>query len=62
MLAVPWVIVCEGEGLRLLNAGWRFSTFVKFAVEFSGRLVRPIPFAVTVAVIMTVVPGAAVSL
>ena len=63
MLAVPWVIVREvGPGTRILNAGWRFSTFVKFAVEFRGKFVRPLPFAVTVAVIITVVPGAAVSL
>jgi hypothetical protein len=63
MLAVPWVIVRGvGPGTRTLNTGWRFSTFVKFAVEFSGKLLRPDPFAVTVAVIITVVPGAAVSL
>src|SRR6266446_6337058 len=58
MLAVPWVIVRGvGPGTRLLNAGWRFSTFVKFAVKFGGKLVRALPFAVTVAVIITVVPG-----
>jgi hypothetical protein len=46
----------------LLNAGWRFSNFVKVAVEFRGKFVTLLPFAVTVAVIKTVVPGAAVSL
>ena len=61
MLAVPWVIVCEGEGFRLLNAGCRLRTFVKVVVVFIGRFGTPL-VAVTLAVNITVVPPAAVSL